>query len=121
MSHQDWTPVIFNKPKSVLKKEQISDKQNNLKPQVIVTQRDRNLDSSEVDAPPKINMELKKAIQQARQAKKLTQKDLAQLVGMHQSEITNYENGKAIPNNLFIARLEKSLNCKLPRIKANSK
>ena len=101
MSHQDWTPVIFNKPKYILKKEQISNKQNNLKPQVIMTQRDRNLDSSEVDAPPKINMELKKAIQKARQAKKLTQKDLAQLVGVHQSEITNYENGKAIPYFCF--------------------
>ena len=31
--------------------------------------------------------------------------------------IVNYENGKAIPNNLFISNLEKKLNVKLPRVK----
>jgi len=117
MSHQDWKTIIFNKPKSTSTKEQSNIDQENLKPQIVVTQRDRNLDSSEVDAPPKIDIELKRAIQQGRQSKNLTQKELAQLVGVQQSEITNYENGKAIPNNQFIAKLEKILNCKLPRIK----
>lgn len=117
MSHQDWNPVIFNKPKPLPNNKQSNINLESSKPRIVVTQRDRNLDSTEVEALPKIDIELKKAIQQGRQAKNLTQKELAQLVGVQQSEITNYENGKAIPNNQFIAKLEKSLNCKLPRIK----
>ena len=114
MSHQDWNPVIF---KSKQKVEQSNYNQESGKKKVIITQRDRNLDSSEVEAPPKIDNDLRKAIQQGRQSKNLTQKELAQLVGVQQSEITNYENGKAIPNNQFIAKLEKKLGCKLPRVR----
>jgi len=33
------------------------------------------------------------------------------------SIITDYENGKAVPNNIFISKLEKALNTKLPRAK----
>ena len=117
MSHQDWNPVIFNnKPKDQSKREQNIDNRKCPKTQVVITQRERNLDSSDVEPPPKVDINLRRAIQQARQFKKLTQKELAQLVGVQQSEITNYENGKAIPNNQFIARLERSLGCKLPRI-----
>ena len=117
MSHQDWNPVIFNKPKDTLNKDENVTNLKGKKPQIVITQRERNLDSSDVEPPLKVDVELRKAIQQARQAKKLTQKELAQLVGVQQSEITNYENGKGIPNNQFIAKLEKSLGCKLPRIK----
>ena len=31
--------------------------------------------------------------------------------------IINYENGKAIPNNQFISKLERTLKTKLPRAK----
>jgi len=33
------------------------------------------------------------------------------------SLINQYENGKAIPNNSFISKLEQKLKTKLPRIK----
>ena len=117
MSHQDWNPVIFNKPKPISNNKQSNINLENSKHRIVVTQRDRNLASTEVEAPPKIDNDLRKAIQQGRQSKNLTQKELAQLVGVQQSEITNYENGKAIPNNQFIAKLEKKLGCKLPRVR----
>jgi transcriptional regulator with XRE-family HTH domain len=56
-------------------------------------------------------------IQQARTLKKLTQDDLAKLMGCQSSFITNYEKGTAIPTNQFISKLETKLNVKLPRVK----
>ncbi len=101
MSHQDWETVVLTKPIKV-----------DTKPHV----QKNPLDSEEIVAPPKINVELKTAIQQARLAQKLSQKDLATKMAIPLSTINSYENGTAIPNNAFIAKLEKVLNTKLPRI-----
>lgn len=102
MSHQDWETVVLTKPVKV-----------ESKPQVVKNP----LDSEEIVAPPKINVELKTAIQQARLAQKLSQKDLAAKMAIPVATINTYENGTAIPNNAFIAKLEKVLNTKLPRVK----
>ena len=74
-------------------------------------------DENEIVKPKKIDYNLKKSIQQARLNKKMSQKQLANLMNIPVQTIINYENGKAIPNNLFISNLEKKLNVKLPRIK----
>ena len=65
----------------------------------------------------KINYELKSAIQKARLASKKSQKQLALEMGVQSQLIVEYENGKAIPSNSFIAKLERKLNVKLPRDK----
>jgi len=54
---------------------------------------------------------------QARMAKKMSQGDLAKQVCVTADIIQKYENGKAVPNNAFIAKLEKVLGTKLPRAK----
>jgi len=59
--------------------------------------------------------ELKKAIMQARAAKGMTQKALAQLLGCDSKTVQEYESGKAIPNNALIAKMERTLGAKLPR------
>jgi ribosome-binding protein aMBF1 (putative translation factor) len=64
-------------------------------------------------APP----ELKKQIEQARLAKKLSRAELAQKLTVTEKVITEYETGKTIPTNAFIARIEKELQVKLPRAK----
>ena len=66
---------------------------------------------------PTVNAELKLAIQQSRLAMKLSQKELANRLCILPSVIHAYENGTAIPNNAFIAKLEHTLKTKLPRIK----
>ena len=66
---------------------------------------------------PTITVELKTAMQQARVAAKMSQKDLAAKMCVPANVIHDYENGKAIPNNAFIAKVEKMLNTKLPRLK----
>ncbi len=107
MSHQDWETVVLTKPVKVENKPSTVPK--------------NPLDSEEIVAPPKINVELKNAIQQARIAQKLSQKDLAAKMAIPVATINTYENGTAIPNNAFIAKLEKVLNTKLPRIQKNKK
>jgi putative transcription factor len=64
-----------------------------------------------------VSVELKTAIQQARIAMKMSQKDLASKMCVPVAVIHTYENGTAIPNNAFIAQIEKILKTKLPRLK----
>ena len=63
----------------------------------------------------KVSRELSKAIAAARQAKSMTQKELATQMNVKPTMISQYEAGKAIPNNQFIVKLERKLGCKLPR------
>ena len=58
---------------------------------------------------------IQKAIQQARLACKMSQKELATKLQVKVNVIIEYENGKAVPNNLFISKMETILNTKLPR------
>lgn len=62
-----------------------------------------------------VSKDLKIALQQARTAKGMTQKDLAQKLQMDAKTVNEYESGKAIPNNAVIAKMERALGAKLPR------
>ena len=99
MQHQDWEQVILTKPKVH-------------KPPA--TGKKKEKEDSEFDIP-KSSFELKKCIQQGRLGNKLTQKELATKLNIPVKTIVDYENGKAIPNNAFIAKLERTLKVKLPR------
>ena len=95
-SGQDWEPVI-------LKKEPV----NSYKPK-------------EKDPVQRVmNVNIQNAIKQARLNIKMSQKDLAKQLNVDIGVIISYENGKAVPNNGFISKIEKILNTKLPR--ANKK
>lgn len=74
-------------------------------------------DDSETLAHAKISTELKTAIMKARTAKGLTQKQLAQQLNMQPQVINEYESGKGVPNNAIIAKIEKALGAKLPRVR----
>ena len=108
MEHQDWNPVVF--------KKQVKKKQVNLKSQSVKKLED---DANDDFAHKKITLDLKLAIQQARNSRQMTQKQLANQMNLPVSMIINYENGKAIPNNRFISNLERVLQTKLPRVKKN--
>ena len=99
--HQDWTTVI-------LKKEEKKDKNH-----VVNTNVEQNKDKIVLKEP---SLDFQKALQQARMANKMSQKDLALKLGMNLNTMVNYEKGKEIPTNLIISKLEKILNTKLPRI-----
>ena len=109
MQHQDWTPVIFHKP---------APKQNDSKTPTTMTKKTRELlNSDDVVVPPKLSPDFRKAMQSARNARHISQKQLAATLQVSPKLIMEYENGKAIPNNQFISRLERVLQTKLPRPK----
>ena len=56
-----------------------------------------------------MSKDLRLAITQARNAKGLTQKQLATQLNMQPQVINEYESGKAIPNNQVIAKIERAL------------
>lgn len=59
--------------------------------------------------------DFKIALQKARQAKNLSQKDLALKINVKQSILTEYEQGKAIPDPQIISKLNRVLGIKLPK------
>ena len=61
----------------------------------------------------KLDLSVSKAIQQARNAKGLTQVQLAQLINEKQQIINEYEQAKVIPNQQILAKLERALGVKL--------
>lgn len=58
---------------------------------------------------------LRRAIQQARSAKGLSQKELAQRLGVRHNVIAGYESGSVVPSMKFVATMEKVLGTRLPR------
>lgn len=99
---QDWQTVVLSKTIPV--------------PKTIPKEKEKSKEKE--DAPlPTISVDLKIAMQQARMSAKLSQKDLAAKMCVPTQVIHSYENGTALPNNAFIAKIEKVLNTKLPRIK----
>merc|ERR1719310_1730739 len=75
----------------------------------------RKIEESDELKHNKVDKSLSKAIQQARMAKKMTQKELATKINEKPQVIGEYENGKAIPNGQIIVKIERALGCKLPR------
>lgn len=65
--------------------------------------------------PDHVSHDFRIALQQARNAKELTQEKLAQLINEKKIVITEYENGKAIPSHGVIQKLEQRLGVKLPK------
>ncbi|KAF5280718.1 hypothetical protein FQR65_LT15009 [Abscondita terminalis] len=60
-----------------------------------------------------IPLEVGKLIQQGRQAKNLSQKELATKINEKPQVITDYEAGRGIPNNVIIGKIERVIGIKL--------
>ena len=89
---QDWEPVILKKKDST-----------------------KTIVHNEVAAVREMSFSIQKAIQQSRLQCKMSQKELAKKLNVDIGIIISYENGKAVPNNAFISKIEAVLNTKLPR------
>uniref|UniRef100_A0A673VQC4 Endothelial differentiation-related factor 1 n=1 Tax=Suricata suricatta TaxID=37032 RepID=A0A673VQC4_SURSU len=57
----------------------------------------------------RVTLEVGKAIQQGRQSKGLTQKDLATKINEKPQVIADYESGRAIPNNQVLGKIERAI------------
>lgn len=60
-----------------------------------------------------IGLDVGRIIQQVRNEKKMTQKDLATKINEKQQVINEYESGRAIPNQNVLAKLERVLGVRL--------
>uniref|UniRef100_A0A6M2DH31 Putative transcription factor mbf1 n=1 Tax=Xenopsylla cheopis TaxID=163159 RepID=A0A6M2DH31_XENCH len=61
----------------------------------------------------KVSLDLGKLIMQGRQAKGMSQKDLATKICEKPQIVNDYEAGRGIPNNLVIGKIEKAIGVKL--------
>ncbi|EPY90013.1 hypothetical protein CB1_000059003 [Camelus ferus] len=57
----------------------------------------------------RVTLEVGKVIQQGRQSKGLTQKDLATKINEKPQVIADYESGRAIPNNQVLGKIERAI------------
>ena len=97
--HQDWETVVFTKTK-YSSKDELENKAS------IPKSSKQKLEKSEdINIPDKVHLSLSKSIQQARNSKKLSQKQLAVMMNCQASLIQQYEIGQAIPQNNFICKL----------------
>ncbi|KAK9718170.1 multiprotein-bridging factor 1 [Basidiobolus ranarum] len=69
--------------------------------------------TDDIVAPPKIGLDVGKAIQKGRQEKNLTQKELGQKVNEKANVINDYEMGRTAPNQQILGKLERALGVKL--------
>lgn len=133
MSDQDWTTVTLTKkpktPKSVptsatglaqakaaghvvAERKETSNRSAHAAP----TANLRKLEeSTEVFEHRTVNRNLAQAISQARQAKKMTQAQLATAINERPQIISQYESGQAIPNPQILNKLDRALGIHLPR------
>lgn len=124
MSYQDWEPVVL-KPshqKKQKKNEKVIPGQvesvkkynagTNKQKQTAVSARKLEDEDGDLHIE-KVELSLSRKIQQTRQAKGMTQKQLAQAINEKQTVINDYESGKAIPNQQILGKLERALGCKL--------
>tara|TARA_B100001094_G_C17575234_1_gene504782 strand:+ start:222 stop:539 length:318 start_codon:yes stop_codon:yes gene_type:complete len=91
MEHQDWKPVLMNKPNKTVTK-----KQNQ-----IVISKDAKLDSNGDFPQKKKKQLLGNQIRDMRNLRGLTQKQLAKDLNISLQALQNYENNKEeIPGNI---------------------
>jgi len=82
------------------------------------SQKNRALDNdTETLSHETVTHDFRVALQRARQAKKMSQKELAFALQEKPAVVNDYESGRAIPNNQLISKMERALGAKLPRKK----
>jgi len=129
---QDWTPVVIrpkkqqNKTQATRAAQQSSSGASGASAPVQTQKKaapankqrsaDRDVRKLDNDDGEEAGYEVKtvglaigRKIQQARQAKGWTQKELAEQIQEKQVVVQQYENGKAMPNQKIISKFEKAL------------
>merc|ERR1711907_569442 len=116
-SHQDWAPVVLKKTTPAPKAGGSGGGGGGAGGSKMA-----KLDAAEEAGKiATVDKALSKKIMQARTAKKMSQKQLAQVCGVQANVIQTYENGKAVPNQQIITKIEKALGCQLREKKFKGK
>ncbi|MBA0567966.1 hypothetical protein Golob_005494 [Gossypium lobatum] len=129
---QDWEPVVLHKskpkaqdlrdPKAVnqalrsgapvqtIKKFDAGSNRKTAGPVVNARKLDEGTEPAALDRVP---TDVRQTIQKARLEKKLSQAELAKLINEQLKVVQEYENGKAVPNQSVLAKMERVLGVKL--------
>jgi len=108
MEHQDWNSIHLNRKNIKTDRK----KDPNRTTYRTISKSFLELDSDNPCPPAKIPIDLKIAIQKARCEKRMTQKELATMLNVSVNVISEYENGRAIPNKSLLMRMGNILNAK---------
>jgi len=99
MSHQDWDYITLTKTNKA--------KANEKKPQSTLTKQQKALlNEEEVPKIKYVDREFSKEITQARLAKGLTRKEVANQMCLIESVIASWENGTAVHNGPMVSRFK---------------
>lgn len=117
MSHQDWTPVVFNKKsndkdKDKNQKRTTSSSSSSLS-NVGIYKADND---DEMKKTKYVSKNTSQAIMSARSEKKMTQKELAQKCNMDVSIINEIERGTCVYNATHVNKIQSVLGIKIPRM-----
>lgn len=93
---QDWEPVVLTKKPDIKNKTLYN---------IINTKKNEN----EITVPKIIGKEYGLKVQQHRNAKKLTQKELATKLNILFEQIRDIENGTAVKNGILITKINRYL------------
>jgi len=120
MSHQDWVPVIWKKPKSEKKKNQkstmvVANKQKNANTmnntiKKVYNEEDTNPKNEPDIMPVYIDQDFSKNLQKKRLEKKLSQENLAKALSIPVAIINEYERGTGVRNGTYVSKIRKYLN-----------
>jgi len=118
--HQDWKPIVLNKKSEKFSVTKSSNKSKEISHNSATNKQKQQIDNySKIDKAENaekiktVPLDISREIQQARNAKGMTQKELATKINEQQRVISDYESGRAIPNNQILGNLERVLGIKL--------
>lgn len=114
MSHQDWTPVVFNKKsKDEKEKEKPTSSSSSSLSNVGVY---KAASDDDIKKTKYVSKNTSQAIMSARSEKKMTQKELAQKCNMDVSIINEIERGVCVYNATHVNKIQSILGVKIPRV-----
>jgi len=110
--HQDWKNVIIKKKKTKEEENKQNPKSNQSQTSQKINSIEKKAEEGGTLKHKQITNELRIQIQQVRNSKGLTQKQLAQKCQLTQQIINDIESGKAIYNHNNITRIKRNLQIK---------
>lgn len=113
-SHRNQPKTVENplgmKPGNVYSERRDTSNKSHEPPKIAAYKLDQ---ANEAYPTPEIGLPIARRIQQARTNKSFTQAQLAQKINVKPAIINDYEQGKGIPDNTVISKLERALDVKL--------
>ncbi|XP_023878147.1 multiprotein-bridging factor 1c [Quercus suber] len=127
---QDWEPVVLHKNRTKVQdrdkkavnqalrtgaavqtvKKAVAGSNKKAAPAVNAKKLDEAAEPAPLD---RVSTEVKQLIQKARLEKKMSQAVLAKQINERPQVVQEYENGKAVPNQAVLAKMERVLGVKL--------